>query len=80
MTHLEIILLEEYAKEIAKSMKQKGIIISDALKKQLMKSACYECPVCGETVFNQALLGPNLREHIMRKNDGVHLVLEVMNS
>lgn len=78
MTHLEILLLEGYAEEIAKSMKRRGITISNALRKQLIESACDKCPVCGETVFNQALLGPNLEEHILRKNDNAHLVLEVM--
>ena len=78
MTCLETLSLETYAEEIAKSMKQKGVIISDALKRQLIESACYKCPVCGETVFNQILLGPDLREHILRKNDDAHLVLEVM--
>jgi hypothetical protein len=79
MTNSELLLLNEYAEEIADSMKQRGITISATLREQLIKSACSECPVCGETVFNQTLLGPDLKEHVSNKNDDAHLVLEVMN-
>lgn len=72
--------INKYIEEVTKIMRQHEIIISDALKKQLIKSVCSECPVCGETVFNQAFLGPDLRKHILNKNDDAHLILEVMNS
>jgi|WetSurMetagenome_2_1015567.scaffolds.fasta_scaffold130071_2 hypothetical protein len=80
MTDSELLLLDKYVEEIAESMKQRGITISDAFRKQLIESACSKCPVCGETVFNQILLGPDLEEHILRKNDDAHLVLDVLNS
>jgi hypothetical protein len=80
LTLPDFLKLDDHARSIAEDMKHNGVVISDALKKQLIKSVCSECPVCGETVFNQILLGPDLEEHIRIKNDDAHLVLSVMNS
>ena len=80
--------VKDFIKSISRSLPKTPIIQIDytSVEMRVVESICGRCPVCNEQLFDSSVSGfvyseshPFLlKSHLLKKNDPVHLVFEIM--